>query len=372
MKRALTLIIIIAVCVTGYLSVTGTMPFMPVFGSSMEPEFEAGSLILIESIPTDEVEVGDVIVYNVPGVIREHYNYPPVVAHRVIEVRSSEGGVGFRTKGDNTGEDPFTVRAQDLRGTVSKQIPYIGFPLLFLQSTQGLMFLITALCLFALYLYADELGRSKRRVHQGLFAPVIEENRRSSYAIVRRVETTEGKIEGTEKTMQGTQQALDKFAAAIELYAEHLKSHTGAIQGLSEASHELKKGAAEQNRVLGHLLDAVEQGGPVREKVVPRAPETGVPVYPSPVAEPGRPSREEVVPEVPPAGVPGHPSAVAEPDRPPREEVVPEALPAGVPGHPLAVAGPRGVVEEETVPKPVRVAFPPGCFRTRRQHIEPN
>ncbi len=55
--------------------------------------------------------------------------------------------------------------------------------------------------------------------------------------------------------MNNTEQALDKFAAAISEYAQHLASHTSAIQGLSEASHELKKGAAEQNRVLISLVE---------------------------------------------------------------------------------------------------------------------
>jgi len=76
-------------------------------------------------------------------------------------------------------------------------------------------------------------------------------------------------MESTEKMTEGTQQALEKFDSAIEVYAEHLKSHTSAIQGLSEASQELKKGAAEQNKVLGHLVEAMEQKGPVREEVTP-------------------------------------------------------------------------------------------------------
>jgi hypothetical protein len=117
-----------------------------------------------------------VVVASLLSLVREYYNYPPVVAHRVIIV-NTEHGITFRTKGDNASEDPFTVRAQDLKGHVSKQLPCLGFPILFLQSKYGMIFAIAALCLFALFLYAEELSRARRKVQERLLAPVIEEVR---------------------------------------------------------------------------------------------------------------------------------------------------------------------------------------------------
>jgi len=264
MQRALTLIIIAVVCITGFMAVRGAMPFMPVFGTSMEPELKAGNLILIKQLSPSEVKEGDIIVYSVPAAIQDYYNYPPIVAHRVIEVRDTEFGVAWRTKGDNAGEDPFTIRAQDLRGTVNQQVPYLGFPLLFFQSQQGLIFVIIALSLFAFYLYANDLSRGGQKIHRGLFAPVIEESQHSSQMLAQRLDTSEKQIEFT-------QQALTSFAGAIAEYAEHLKSHTTAIQGLSEASQELKKGAVEQNKVLQRIAEAMEPQRPVREEVTPAA-----------------------------------------------------------------------------------------------------
>jgi len=230
MKRAPGLILIIAAVVAGFLSVRGAMPFMAIFGASMEPEFKPGDLILIEGVSPSEIKEGDVIVYTVPPMVREAYNYPVVVAHRVVRMYTTEIGTTFRTKGDNVaGEDPFAVREEDLRGQVSQSIPYLGFPLLFMQSDYGLIFTIIALSLLALYLYADELSRGRQTVQRGLFAPIIEESRRTGRVLAQR-------IEDTEKGMAGTQQALEKFASAIEVYAQHLQSHTSAIQGLSEAS----------------------------------------------------------------------------------------------------------------------------------------
>ncbi len=287
MKRALGLILIIAAVAVGFLSIRGTMPFMAIFGTSMEPEFKAGDLILTEEVSPSDIKVGDVIVFTVPPMVREAYNYPIVVAHRVVRVATTERGVTFRTQGDNAGgEDPFMVRPEDLKGQVSNRISYLGFPLLFMQSDYGLIFIIVGLSLLALYLYADELSRGRQTVQKGIFAPVIEETQRSSRILERRIETTE-------KGMTGTQQALNSFASAIATYAEHLKSHTSAIQGLSEASQELRKGAAEQNKVLSHMVEVMEQRAPQKEEEI--KPKAEVKFPPGCIRSRRQPSEEEKI-----------------------------------------------------------------------------
>ncbi|MFA5317592.1 MAG: signal peptidase I [Dehalococcoidales bacterium] len=272
MKRLILLTIVIAVCVAGFFSIQGAMPFMPVFGVSMEPELKAGDLILISGVDPNEVEVGDIVVFSVPSAIREFYNYPPVVAHRVTEVRDLGSlGRGFRTKGDNTGGDPFTVRANDLLGVASTRIPYIGFILLFFQSDQGLMFLIISVVLFALFLYVEEINRGRTRLQRGIFAPVIEANRHIIEESRHGNELVAERVVSTEKKMDRMDQTLAKFASAIELYAEHLKSHTSAIQGLSAASQDLAKTTAEQEKLLGRLYTSMEEkpAPPPREKTAP-------------------------------------------------------------------------------------------------------
>jgi len=270
MKRALGLILIIAAVIAGFLSIRGTMPFMPVFGTSMEPELKAGNLMLIEEISPSEVKEGDIIVFSIPAMVREYYNYPPVVAHRVIKV-NTEPSLSFRTKGDNTGADPFTVRACDLRGHVGQQIPYLGFAFLFLQSKYGMIFVIVALCLFALFLYANELSQARRRAQEGAFAPVLEQNRE----LARR----------QERTSQMTNQALQQFAGAVAEYAKHLESHTSAIQGLSEASQDLKKSTAEQNKVLTDLSKVVEEMS-TKQRLMPTTIELPITKPAPPVEEP--------------------------------------------------------------------------------------
>ena len=292
MKRAIGFILIVAACVVGFLSVRGTLPFMPITGASMQPAFKSGDLILIEEVSSSQVEVGDVIVFNVPPLVQDAYNYPPVIAHRVIRIIPFGDVIGFRTKGDNTGEDPFTVRPIDLRGTVSKHYSSLGFPFLFFQSQQGMIFAITALSLLAIFLYGNELSLSGRRLQRGVFAPVIEETHRTNRVLVNKIETTE-------QRMDSTQQALEKFASAIEVYAQHLASHTSAIQGLSEASHELKKGAAEQNKIMTHLVERMEQPRPRKEEIISRVEPAMVEMEkPMPEAEKPAPEAETTPPKV--------------------------------------------------------------------------
>jgi signal peptidase len=269
MRRGIGLGLVIIACVLGFLTIKGTLPFMPMFGRSMEPMLNSGSLLMIEPVDPNDVKVGDIIVYNVPTTVREYYNYPPVVSHRVIEVKTVPS-LGFRTKGDNTGEDPFTVRPMDIRGTVGQQISYLGLPLLFFRSQQGLVFVIIALALLAIFLYSDELRRGGTLLHRGIFAPVINEEKRDNLVLTR-------KIEATEKEIDTTRQALESFSAAIAEFARHLASHTAAIQSLAEASQELKRGAAEQSRVLIAIAESMARAT--------KRPETSAPGTQPPTTE---------------------------------------------------------------------------------------
>ena len=71
--------------------------------------------------------------------------------------------------------------------------------------------------------------------------------------------TLEQVVERIESRIEKTQQAQDNFARAMNQYAEHLKSHTNAIDGLSKASRELAMNAAQQNKALTRLIEFVEQ-----------------------------------------------------------------------------------------------------------------
>ncbi len=255
MKRAIGLIFAVIAVIVAFLSMRGTLPFMPIYGSSMEPTLHSGSLMMITPVNNPQnIKVGDIIVYTVPDMVRQYYNYPQIVAHRVIKITTTPS-LSFRTQGDNTGEDPFTIMPNNVRGTIGKQIPYLGLPILFFQSKQGTIFAIIALALLALFLYGRDIGRGGSWIQKGIFSPVINEEKRANRMLSK-------KMEVTEKKMDSTEQALLQFSAAVSEYAKHLASHTSAIQGLAEASHELKRGAAEQNRVLSAIMENMANATP--------------------------------------------------------------------------------------------------------------
>lgn len=231
MKRGILLALLIAIVVVGIYSVKEWMPIMAVAGDSMKPKLNRGDAILIGQVSPSEVEVGDVIVFKVRPLIQEHYRYPAMVAHRVTELTTFQGGLAFKTKGDNTAEDPFVVPASDLRGEVSGSVPYLGYLLLFLQSRQGVIFAVIALILLALDLYADELSQGKHRLHRGVFAPLIEQN----WELAK----------SQQEASQITSDALKQFATAMAEYAQHLASHTDAVKSMASASHELVDAAHE-------------------------------------------------------------------------------------------------------------------------------
>jgi signal peptidase I len=245
MKRAVGLILIIFLFMVGYFSVWGSTPFVPVFDSSMEPALQSGSVLIIKPVGATGVKEGDIVIYNVPRLIRETYNYPPVVARRIIEVKKGQPGSWLSLKSDNTGEDPFSVRQQDIRGTLGGQIPYLGLPLFLFQSEAATIFMVIIIVLLALYLYSSNIGISIGRRFRTFISPIVEEDHRVSLVLSNRFEATERALEG--------------FSNAMQLYAQHLASHTSAIQGLSEASQSLKGSAAEQNRILSQMTKVFTQ-----------------------------------------------------------------------------------------------------------------
>jgi hypothetical protein len=239
-KRVAVLAIIIFACMAGYFAAQGVLPLVPVRGPEMAPALPAGSLLLVR--PAADIKEGDIVVTRVATPFRRSYNYPPVIAHRVSAITQDATGTWLTLKGDNTGEDPFTVRLRDVR-VISGRVPFLGFPLLFFQSRVFMQQAIAFIVLLALYLFLPEIVFIFRKSFRALVSPAVEESERAGLNLSHRFENTE--------------KALESFSSAMLVYAEHLASHTSAIQGLSEASQSLKVSAAEQNVILGRMTEAL-------------------------------------------------------------------------------------------------------------------
>jgi signal peptidase len=101
-------------------------PIMAVVSNSMVPVFYRGDLIVVKGLDCQDIESGDIIVYNNP--IRQI----PIV-HRVVEItRDSQGTLRFITKGDNNGHtDQSTgisppVECGWVKGEVKLIVPKLG------------------------------------------------------------------------------------------------------------------------------------------------------------------------------------------------------------------------------------------------------
>lgn len=113
------------------LFVLGYLPYMPIAvkSNSMSPVFERGWVVITKKITEEQlktIEKDSIIKY------RLNNNY---IIHRVIDIETDkDGNLLFTTKGDaNNAPDVDKVKAEQIDGVVIMQLPYIGFPSVWLS-----------------------------------------------------------------------------------------------------------------------------------------------------------------------------------------------------------------------------------------------
>lgn len=105
----------------------GIFPIKPVAiaSGSMEPELHIGDVAIIQKCNVNDVNVGDIIEYQMEGY---------TVIHRVVEKIQRKGEYYFVTKGDdNNSPDADEVREDQLIGKVVFKIRYLGYPAIWLH-----------------------------------------------------------------------------------------------------------------------------------------------------------------------------------------------------------------------------------------------
>jgi len=116
-----------------------------VTSGSMEPNISLGSAVIVKQVPTERIQVNDVITF-------QSGDDPRTTTHRVIEVTEQDGQRAFRTKGD-ANEDPdqsLVVPGQNARVegrvmTIAGEpfaIPYIGYAVQFTKTQTGFTALV--------------------------------------------------------------------------------------------------------------------------------------------------------------------------------------------------------------------------------------
>ena len=126
-----------------------------VLSGSMEPHFHVGSVVYVEPVAADEIQVGDPITFKMPN------DVDLVATHRVVEIDSENKQ--FTTKGDaNEVEDVEPVSFDRLIGRAVASIPYLGYLSIFMQSSTGIVVGIGLLLFMVFLSILGDLGKKKK------------------------------------------------------------------------------------------------------------------------------------------------------------------------------------------------------------------
>lgn len=99
----------------------GATPYT-VLTDSMTGTAPAGSIVVVEPVPFDELGMGDIITYQLRS------GEPTVVTHRVVGIDVVENETRLRTQGDaNPAPDASPVREEQVKGKVIYHAPWVGY-----------------------------------------------------------------------------------------------------------------------------------------------------------------------------------------------------------------------------------------------------
>ncbi len=154
------MVVVVCGCVLFALPLIG-LPFgyrtYVVASGSMSPHAQAGDAVLLKEAPHEEIAVGDAIAF-------QPLRSSGLTMHRVIDIRTVDGKLHFRTKGDaNATPDPNLAPAANVLGRVDARVPSLGRALVFATERTGRMLLVVvpALVLIAREIFWLLQGRVK-------------------------------------------------------------------------------------------------------------------------------------------------------------------------------------------------------------------
>lgn len=155
----IVIIVVILACILYVPKFFGITP-MAVLSGSMEPTYHVGSVVFIEKIDPEEVEVGDAITFKIGA-------GDTVVTHRVISINEEEKT--FATKGDaNDNADGDGVAFSNLKGRAKDfSIPLLGYVAVYLGTTKGLILLgIAILMIILISFIIDQITKKDEGKHK--------------------------------------------------------------------------------------------------------------------------------------------------------------------------------------------------------------
>ena len=151
-KTLIVVAAVIGITVSGFgvftLAMGTSSPLVVVTSNSMYPSLERGHLLVLQSYQPEDIQVGNIIVYNADW----HPDAP--IVHRVVEIVEVGDEYHYYTKGDaNADRDPYYRTYDDIVGVVVLAIPYVGYITLILHEPAGF---ITVMVIFLALLILPE------------------------------------------------------------------------------------------------------------------------------------------------------------------------------------------------------------------------
>ncbi len=120
--------------------IKGNIQAKVVLSGSMEPKIHTGSVVFIK--PTKEYKINDIITFN------EAEKKTPIT-HRIVEMRSLEGNIFYKTKGDaNNAPDNKEIGKDQVVGKVLFTLPYLGYAVDVIRKPIGFMAMIVIMAIF--------------------------------------------------------------------------------------------------------------------------------------------------------------------------------------------------------------------------------
>ncbi|MGI1659191.1 MAG: signal peptidase I [Desulfitobacterium sp.] len=111
----------------------GVFPIYPsvIATGSMIPMIQPGDVILVDKkIDVMRLATGDVIQFRRDDIL---------ISHRIIEVIEKDGIKSYKTQGDNnSGPDRELVKPEDIKGSIIKVVPNVGWPTLLIKSDKDI------------------------------------------------------------------------------------------------------------------------------------------------------------------------------------------------------------------------------------------
>ena len=110
---------------------------LTVMSGSMEPTIGTGDVVVARQIPPMDARVGDIVTF------RDPLKHDRLITHRVREIHVLQNKVLFVTKGDaNTSTEHWVVPEDGTIGRVAFHVPRLGYFMVWIHSTFGLLLLI--------------------------------------------------------------------------------------------------------------------------------------------------------------------------------------------------------------------------------------